>query len=61
MNAPWLIFLTVKQSKAITPIFIKPNQYVMIFLLQNFFMRGDAVCTENSNIQGNTQQYAVAE
>ena len=32
----------------------------MIFL-QQIFVRGDTEHTENSNIQGKTQQYAVSE
>ena len=48
------------QPKAITPASIKPNQEVMISFL-HILARGDAEISANSNFQGETQQYAVAE
>ena len=48
------------QTKATTLEFTKSNQQAMIFALY-FFARGDAVSSVNSNLQSNTQLYAIAE
>ena len=48
------------QPKATTRASIKPNQQVVTFFLQ-IFARGDAASSENSNLQGDTQQYLVVK
>ena len=60
MSAPYLIPLATMQPKATTLAFTKLSQQAMTLYLQ-FLAKGDAVCRKNSNLQGNTQQYAVAK
>ena len=48
------------EPKATTPAFTKPNQQLKTLFMQ-ILTGGDAASSENSKLQGETQQYAVAE